>query len=85
MAKVEIYTTDHCTYCSRAKMILEQKGIPYTEYDVEKDPEKLDEMMQRSGNRSVPQIFINDQKIGGFDALWELEKRGTLDNLIFGD
>jgi len=82
MAKVEIYTTDHCTYCSRAKMIFEQKDIPYTEYDVEKDPKKLDEMMQRSGNRSVPQIFINDQKIGGFDALWELEKQGTLDNLL---
>lgn len=82
MAKVVIYTTDHCAYCVRAKTLLEQKGVRYTEFDVAKDSEKFKEMIERSGKRSVPQIFINDQKIGGFDELWELEKQGKLDNLL---
>lgn len=82
MTKVEIYTTDHCVYCDRAKMVLKQKGVQFTEYDVEKDPRKFDEMIQRSGNRSVPQIFINNQKIGGFNDLWALEKQKKLDELL---
>jgi len=82
MAKIEIYTTDHCAYCTRAKMVLDQKGVVYTEINVEKNPQKLEEMVQRSGNRTVPQIFINDQKIGGFDDLWTLEKQNKLDELL---
>lgn len=82
MAKIEIYTTDHCAYCTRAKMVLDQKGVDYTEINVEKNPEKMAEMMERSGNRTVPQIFINDKNIGGFDDLWALEKQKKLDELL---
>ena len=83
MAKVEIYTTDYCPYCLRAKTLLEQKGVDYVEIRVDREPMKFKEMIKRSnGQRSVPQIFINDKGIGGFDDLWKLVQRKELDNLL---
>lgn len=83
MVKVEIYTTDYCPYCLRAKALLEQKGVDYIEIRVDKEPAKFEEMIKRSnGRRSVPQIFINDRGIGGFDDLWKLEQRKELDKLL---
>lgn len=83
MAKVEIYTTDYCPYCSKAKALLEQKGVDYIEIRVDKEPMKFEEMIRRSnGQRSVPQIFINNQGIGGFDDLWKLEQREALYKLL---
>ena len=80
MAKVEIYTTPICPYCARAKRLLAQKGVAFTEIDVSRDPGKRDEMLARSGGRqSVPQIFIDGEHIGGADELLALERAGKLD------
>ena len=83
MAQVEIYTTPTCPYCGAAKALLTRKGAAYTEVDVSRDPAVRDAMTQRAGGRrTVPQIFINDQHIGGFDDLYALEKNGKLDPLL---
>ena len=79
MAKVIIYTTENCGYCAHAKQLLDKKGIKYSEIRVDASPELREEMMKLSGRRTVPQIFINNQSIGGFDELWNLEKNGQLD------
>lgn len=86
MVKVEIYTTGHCAYCLRAKALLAKKGVDYLEILVDKEPTKFEEMIRRSnGRRSVPQIFIGGQEIGGFDNLWELERKKELDNLLISN
>lgn len=83
MAKVEVYSKNHCPYCVRAKQLLEKKGVEYTEYRVDLDHSKLKEMLARSeGRRTVPQIFINDHAIGGSDDLFALDAKGELDNLL---
>lgn len=83
MAKVEIYSTSNCPFCDRAKKLLDQKGVNYIEINVEQDDAKLQEMIKRSGGkRSVPQLFINDHSIGGFDDLWALEQKKELDRLL---
>jgi glutaredoxin 3 len=82
MAEVVIYTTTSCPYCVQAKRLLDRKGVPYTEIDVSADAEKRAEMMRASGRRTVPQIFIAEQSIGGFDELYELEQTGRLDGLL---
>jgi glutaredoxin 3 len=81
---VEIYTTPICPYCFRAKRLLDQKGVSYTEIDVMGDNEKRGEMMRRSGRRTVPQIFIGDTHVGGSDDLYALEQAGRLDALLAG-
>jgi len=82
MAKVEIYTTLLCGYCYRAKKLLDQKGVSYTEVDLLAEPGKRQEMVQRAGRSSVPQIFIGGRHIGGCDDLYALEARGGLDPLL---
>ena len=83
MAKIEIYTTSWCPYCSRAKTLLEQKGAAYEEIDVEGDDELRASMTKRAGGRrTVPQIFIGDRHIGGCDDLYALDARGGLDPLL---
>ena len=84
MANVEIYTLSTCPFCRRAKQLLDQKGVNYTEYPVDGDEAARDAMVTRgtNGRRSVPQIFINDQHIGGSDDLYELEHQGQLDELL---
>ena len=82
MGKIEIYTKNYCPYCHRAKELLKIKGVNFTEYDVSHDPEKEAEMLQRSGRSTVPEIFINDQLIGGCDELFSLDEKGALDPLI---
>ncbi|MCQ8185249.1 glutaredoxin 3 [Parvularcula maris] len=80
MPKVEIYTKVMCPYCVRAKALLDQKGVTYEEIIAASDPERKQEMMQRSGGRATyPQIFIGDEHIGGCDDLLSLERRGKLD------
>ena len=79
MAKVEIYTTMLCGYCHRAKKLLQERGIAFTEIDVMTDGKLRDEMRQRTGGRtSVPQIFIDDRHIGGCDDLYALDQAGKL-------
>jgi glutaredoxin 3 len=80
--KVVIYLTGWCPYCSRAKQLLESKGVSFEEIDVDARPEARAEMMTRSGRRSVPQIFIGATHVGGCDDLHELEASGRLDTLL---
>ena len=84
MANVEIYTWSTCPFCRRAKQLLDQKGVAYTEYSVDGDEAARDAMVARgtNGRRSVPQIFINDRHIGGSDDLYALEHQGQLDGLL---
>lgn len=85
MAKVEIYTTDYCPYCKHAKALFEGKGAAYTEIDVSGDDDARIALVKKAGGlRTVPQIFINDQHIGGFDAAAALDKEGKLDALLEG-
>lgn len=79
---VEIYTKNYCPYCHRAKALLDQKGIAYREYDVTFDSGKEAEMRNRSGGFTVPQIFFDNELIGGHDDLYTLAHRGELDMLM---
>ncbi len=81
---VVMYTTKLCGYCRAAKKLLDGKGVEYQIIAVDFDSEKRAEMMQRSGRRTVPQIFIGDQHVGGFDDLSELESDGKLDGMLAG-
>ncbi len=83
MAKIEIYSTNYCPYCTRAKGLLKRKGAKYTEYDVTNDDDGRIKLVEKSGGqRTVPQIFIDDKHIGGFDDLAALDKAGKLDALL---
>ena len=83
MAEVTIYSTTVCPYCVRAKQLLERKGVVYKEINLSNEaPEVRTELMQRTNHRTVPQIFINEQLIGGFDQLYALEREGKLDDLL---
>lgn len=84
MANIVIYTTLICPFCIRAKMLLKSKKLEYTEINVGGNAQKREEMMTLSGRHTVPQIFINEQPIGGCDELYALEQQGKLDELIRG-
>jgi glutaredoxin 3 len=85
MPKVEIYSTLFCPYCARARRLLDQKGISYIDIDVIADMSKRGEMIKRAGGRtSVPQIFIDDRHIGGYEELYALDRQGALDALLQG-
>jgi len=82
-AKIEIYSGDYCPYCVRAKSLLKQRGLDFIEYNVQSEPEKRAEMMKRSqGARTIPQIFINNQHLGGCDDLYAVDKKGELDTWL---
>lgn len=80
--KIEIYTWSRCPFCIRAKALLDRKGVDYTEYCIDGDEAARDEMAERAGRRSLPQIFINDRHIGGCDDIHALERQGQLDSLL---
>ncbi len=83
MTQVTIYTKPYCPYCVRAVTLLEKKGVEFTEIEAAFDPERRQEMMQRSNGRATfPQIFIGDQHIGGSDELMALDRNGQLDPLL---
>ena len=82
MPKVEIYSSPLCGYCHMAKKLLNQKNIDFDEINVLGNPFKKAEMKKRSQRTSVPQIFINDQHIGGFDDIYALNKSGKLDPML---
>lgn len=83
MSNVVIYTKDYCPYCHRAKALLDSKGVSYTEYDIGRQPELRDEMIEKAGGRTtVPQIFINNAHIGGCDDMMAIEYQGKLDALL---
>ena len=83
MAKVEIYTWRLCPFCIRAKALLDRKGVDYLEYAIDGDRAARAAMAERSGGRtSLPEIFIDDQHIGGCDELHALDRAGELDPLL---
>ena len=82
MARVLMYTTAICPYCVNAKKLLAQKGVFVEEILVDQNPQLRADMMKKSGQRTVPQIWINDYHVGGFTDLWALDKQGKLDELL---
>jgi len=84
-AAVLMYSKSWCPYCERAKALLRHKGVSFEEVDIETHPERREEMIQRSGRRTVPQIFIGERNVGGSDDLFGLEASGRLDRLLHGE
>ena len=84
MPLVELYTTANCAFCVAAKMLLKQKGLDYTEIRVDADMAKREEMLKRAHRRTVPQIFIDGQHIGGYDELVAATRSGKLAQLTGG-
>lgn len=82
MAKIEIYTTNVCPYCVRAKQLFTTKGVDWTEISVEDADARMKMIERANGKRTVPQIFINDQHIGGCDDLYAMEREKKLDALL---
>jgi len=80
--KVVMYATGWCPYCGRARELLERKGVAFAEIDVDAVPTAREEMLARSGRRTVPQIFIGQTHVGGCDDLVDLDARGGLDKLL---
>jgi glutaredoxin 3 len=81
--KIEIYTSKSCPFCHRAKALLSEKMVSYTEFSVDVNPEFLSEAISRSGGRrTVPQIFIENYHVGGYDDLAELERQGRLNAML---
>jgi glutaredoxin 3 len=83
MAKIRMYSTAVCPYCQRAEMLLKSKGVAEIEkIRIDLDPARRDEMMQKTGRRTVPQIYIGEVHVGGFDDLAALDRAGKLDPLL---
>ncbi|MCF8179457.1 MAG: glutaredoxin 3 [Sulfuritalea sp.] len=83
MAKVLMYTSAYCPYCSRAEQLLARKGVTDIEkVRVDQEPQRRIEMAEKTGRRSVPQIFIGETHVGGCDDLYDLDRQGTLDSLL---
>ena len=82
MKTVTVYTTLFCPYCTAAKSLLTKKGVPFEEIDATGNPDLRQDIMERSGQHTVPQIFIGEQSVGGFSELNELEICGELDELL---
>ncbi len=83
MAKVEMYTTRVCPFCVRAKSLLKRKGIEFTEIDVTDDDDLREKMVELAGGRrTVPEIFVNGNIVGGYDELKALDDKGQLESLL---
>ncbi len=80
--KIVIYGNETCAHCAAARMLLTKKRLSFDDIKISGNDKLSEEMLRLSGSRSVPQIFINDQLIGGFDELFALDNRGDLDNLV---
>jgi len=82
VASVIVYSSAHCPYCVMAKQLLQRKGVDFKEIRVDLDPSKREEMMQKSRQRTVPQIFINNKAIGGYTDLVAMDRAKQLDSLL---
>lgn len=80
-----MYTAEYCGFCRRAKALLESKGVGWHEIHVDHDAAKRLEMVERTGRRTVPQIYINNAHVGGYDDIYALERQGELDSLLQTD
>ena len=81
---IVVYSSPFCGYCTAAKRLLTSKGVTFTEIDILAEPERRGEMIERSGRRTVPQIFIGDRHVGGYDDLAALDSSGRLDQWLAG-
>jgi len=81
-ARVDVYTTDHCWYCTRAKRLLSARAIPFAEIDVTGDDARRAWLVETTGRRTVPQVFIDGRPIGGSDELHALDRSGELARLL---
>ncbi|MXY14643.1 MAG: glutaredoxin 3 [Proteobacteria bacterium] len=81
-SEVVIYSGNRCAYCNAAKRLLDSKNVGYTEINVDEDPARREEMVRRTQRQTVPQIFIGERHVGGFDDLSELNQSGGLDELL---
>lgn len=84
MAPVKIYSKTYCPYCDRAKALLKSKGVPFEEINLEGKPDEMQALVQQTGMRTVPQIFIGGKLVGGFTDLAALDQAGKLDALLAG-
>lgn len=84
MAKVTIYSSDFCSYCTAAKRLFASKGIPYEEINLSGNDAERDALRTRTGRSTVPQIFVGDVHVGGYDDLRALDQKGGLDPLLRG-
>ncbi len=82
MANIEIYTLSTCPWCKKAKALLRQKKVSFKEIVIDNNSHNREEMIKRSGRTTTPQIFINGKHIGGYNDIYELDKRGGLDPLL---
>ena len=82
MADVKMYTTTYCPYCVRAKHILNRRNVPFEEIDVSRDHEKRAWLVKVTGQRTVPQIFIDGEPIGGSDELYDMDRSGELEKRL---
>ena len=85
MVKVEVYSKRNCAYCVRAKALLQKKKVAFEEIDVEHDEAKRAWLVEASGQRTVPQIFVNGRSLGGFDDIDALDRQGRLDPILRGE
>ncbi|REG82647.1 glutaredoxin 3 [Marinomonas pollencensis] len=84
MATVTLYSSDYCPFCTRAKQLLNMKQVAFNEIRVDGQPKVRQEMMEKSGRHTVPQIWIGEQHVGGCDDLFALEREQKLDALLAG-
>ena len=84
MQEIHVYSKNYCPFCQRAIELLKIKGVPYLVFDVTDDNSREAEMQQRSGRKTVPQIFIGAEHVGGCDELFALDEQGALDPLLAG-
>lgn len=82
MSDIVIYTSSYCSYCRRARALLDSKGVCYTVLDVDANPRLWDEIIKRTGCDTVPQVFIGNRHVGGCDDLFDLERKGVLEPLL---
>ena len=82
MANVKLYSADWCPFCIRAKKLLESKNIKFEEFNVDETPGMREEIVAKTGQKTIPQIFINDEFIGGFTELAALDDKGELESLV---
>lgn len=85
MPKVQVYSKQHCAYCVRAKALLQKKGVAFDEVDVEHDDAKRVWLVEASGQRTLPQIFVDDRSLGGYSELEALDRQGKLDPILRGE
>jgi glutaredoxin 3 len=81
MPRITVYTTRWCGYCVRAKALLQSRGLEYDEISLDDDPHFRQTLLDLTGGWTVPQILVDDRPIGGYDALWALDRSGRLDTL----